>query len=176
MKMSIREIVQHINTNDFVLHCNMPLGYVPGLPILKILNDELCLEVPFLKYKLTGQPDQTLVYPLRYTVTMTLPEKKMVAFSNLAYDSRFAQVDFDQPIGTFRHEAVKHLKKDEYRKVREELLDQYDKVARALLEGAPYTAEDEAHMRRLMQMMLEPSLLPLYQALDADFFEKYLAK
>lgn len=174
-KHSIRETVQHINTNDFILHCNMPLGYVPGLPILKVLGDELCLQVPFLKYKVTGVPDQTLVYPVRYTATMTWPEKKMIAFSNLAYDPAFEQVDFTRAIGLFRHEAVKHMKKDEYRALRDELLDQYDKVAAALLEGAEYTEADEAHMRELMQIILEPSLYPIYRALDQDFYDKYLA-
>jgi len=175
-KLSIRETVQHINTHDFVLHCNMPLGYVPGLPILKIIHDELCLQVPFLKYKVTGQPDQTLVYPIRYTVTMTWPEKKMIGFSNLSYDPAFAQVDFSKAIGFFRHDAVKHMKKAEYRAMRDELLDQYDKVAAALLEGAEYTQEDEAHMRRLIKIIMEPSLYPLYQALDQDFYGKYLAE
>ena len=51
----------------------------------------------------------------------------------------------------------------------------YDKVANALLYDAPYTEEDDAKMRSLLQKLCEPSLLPFYKALDGDFYNKYLA-
>ena len=172
--ISVSSILKELKTNDFVLHCAMPMGYVPGLPILQIKNEQLCLQIPFLKYRVTGEVDKTLVYPVRYTVTMVLPEKKIVAFRDLSLEPAFAAVDFSAPIGLFRHEAIRHLKKSEYNELREELFVQYDKVAAMLLFNAPYGEEDEEKMCGLIKQLIEPSLLPIYKSLDGDFFEKYL--
>lgn len=42
----------------------IPMGYVPGMPIIAILNDQLVAKVPFLRYKATGEIDRTLVFPI----------------------------------------------------------------------------------------------------------------
>ena len=173
-KISIQSIIKELKTNDFVLNCAMPMGYVAGLPILQIANEQLCLKVPYLKYRVTGEVDKTLVYPIRYTVTLVLPEKRVSGFQDLSLDSAFAAVDFGAPIGLFRHEAIRNLNKAEYNALRDELFAQYDKVVDALLNDAEYGEDDEIRMRELLQQLLEPSLLPIYKALDADFFEKYL--
>jgi len=171
---SISAILKETKTNSFILNCEMPLGYAPVLPLLKIVNDQLCLVVPFARYKMTGEPDRTLVYPIRYAVTLVLPENRPVAFQNLAFEERFAQVQFSNPVGYFRHEAIKHLKKAEYQALRAELLSLYDKLAGALLGEGEYTDQDEERMQTLLKMLVEPSLLPFYKALDEDFYRKYL--
>ena len=169
----IAAVLQSLKTNPFVLHAEMPMHYVPGLPMLQILNDQLCLCVPFLQYRPTGQVDRTLVYPIRYTVTLSVPEFKPRAFMDLSVDPRFANVDFNKPVGTFRHDAIKHLNKQEYDALRSELLQQYDKVIQALLLGTGYEEQDEETMCRLMQQIAEPGLYPIYRVLDADFYNKY---
>lgn len=172
---NVASVLQSLKTNPFVLHAEMPMTYVTGLPILQILNDQLCLCVPFLQYRPTGHVDQTLVYPIRYTVTVSVPEFKPLAFMDLSIDPRFSEVDFSKPVGTFRHEAVKHLNKKEYDALRSRLLQQYDKVIRALLLGESYDESDEETMRQLMMQLTEPGLYPIYRALDEDFYHKYLA-
>lgn len=174
-KLCVKDILKDLKSNDYVIHCGMPLGYVEGLPTLQIKNDQLCLQIPFLRYQLTGQVDKTLVYPIRFVLTISLPERNLVSYCDLSFNSRFRNVDFSAPVGLFRHEAIKNLTKNEYRKMREELLEQYDKVADSLLNGTQYTAEDEEKMRRLLNTLIEPSLLPIYKVLDEDFYNKYLA-
>lgn len=174
-KISVKDVLKELKTSAFVLNCEMPMGYTAGLPILQIRNEQLCLLAPFLKYRVTGQVDKTLVYPIRYTVTVVLPEKKVVDYSDLSFQAQYQNVDFTAPVGLFRHEAVKNLTKQEYQQLREELLEQYDKVANALLYGSDYCAEDEQRMRQLLRTLVEPSLLPIYKALDEDFYAKYLA-
>lgn len=173
-QINVKDILRGTKSDSFILNCNMPMGYSAGLPILHIRNEELCLTIPFLKYRVTGQVDKTLVYPIRYTTTMLLPEKTFIEFRNLAYQPRFQKVDFSKPVGLFRHEAVKHLTKQEYQSARDELLGLYDKVIRALLYGEEYGAQEEQRMKQLLQMLVEPSLLPIYKALDGDFYNKYL--
>ena len=35
----------------------IPMGYVPGYPVLTIRNEQLIVAVPFLRYKQTGEID-----------------------------------------------------------------------------------------------------------------------
>lgn len=172
-QINVNNILQRMKCDSFVLHCGMPMGYAPELPILHIRNEELCMTVPFLKYRVTGEVEKTLVYPIRYTVTMVLPEMTYVEFRDLAYQPQFQRVDFSKPVGLFRYEAIRSLNKQQYQSARSELLEHYDKIIRALLYDEEYSAEDEYRMQ-LLQMLIEPSLLPIYQVLDEDFFNKYM--
>lgn len=172
-KLSIEKILRDLRTNRFVMECGIPMGYVPGLPILQIKRQQLCLLVPFLKYKVTGRTDGTQVYPIRYTLLMVLPERRIVGFSDLAFDDRFSGMAFDEPVGLFRHEAVRGLTRQEYRSRREQLLAEYDAVANMLLYGAPYGEENEQRMRSLLKQLVEPAVVPIMRTLDADFCRKY---
>lgn len=173
-KCSVEKILNEWKTNPLFLNLQLPLGYTAGIPLLQIRNEQLCLQIPYLKYRVTGVADKTLVYPIRYVVTLVLPEKKLVDFQDLSFQAQFGKVDFNAPVGLFRHEAVRHMSKSEYWDTRKELLAHYDKVIQALLYGADYTPEEEAQMRTLLRTMVEPSQWPIYKALDEDFYNKYL--
>ena len=170
----VEKTLKKIKTCDFVLNCKMPIGYVYGYPILQIKNGALCMTVPFLKYKVTGKVDKTLVYPIRYTVTLEIPEERFTNFNDYSYDDRFADVNFNKAIGYFRHDAVKNLTKKEYEAKRSELFSYYDKLANSLVNGSEFTKEDDEKLRSTLQILVEPSLLPIYKVLDKDFYEKYL--
>lgn len=171
----VSEMIRELRQSDFFLNCRLPMGYSEGLPLLKISNGSLLMVVPFLLYKITGEVDRTLVYPIRYTVTLAMPKGEVVAFENLMYDERFEDMDFSKPVGLFRHESIRDLSKQAYAEERERLLSMYDKVINALLNDGDYFAEDEEAMRALLCKLIEPSLVPQYRALDVDFYEKYLA-
>lgn len=173
-EVCIAEIIKKLKTCDFVLNCKMPMGYVYGYPILQIKNGSLCMKVPFLRYKVTGKPDKTLVFPIRYSVTMELPEERIVEFSDFAFDNRFADVDFEKAVGLFKHESIKDLTKKEYEAKRAELFGLYDKLIASLLYGKEFTAEDNKKMKSMLQLLVEPSLLPEYKVLDKDFYNNYL--
>lgn len=175
-KISITRIKKNLRASDFFLQCGLPMGYKAGFPILQIRNDSLCLLIPFLRYQTTGEVDKTRVYPIRYTITLELPTEKVVGFANLEYDPVFGSIDFDKPVGYFRHESIRQYDKAQYEALYEELMQEYEKVAEALLFGGAYGPEDEARMRELLQLLAEPSLLPVYRALDMDFYNKYLRK
>lgn len=173
--ISTEEVMKKIKRSDFLLGARMPMGYASGYPILNIKNGYLCMTVPYLRYKVTGVEDRTYVFPIRYTATVELSENRIAGFSDLSLDERFAKLDFDKPIGLFRHESVKHLSKSEYKEKRHELMLEYDKLANALVNGSEYTDADEIKMRDLLKMLVEPSLYPIYKILDKDFYNKYLA-
>ena len=35
----------------------IPIGYNPGIPMLSVKEDNLCLTIPYLRYKITGEKD-----------------------------------------------------------------------------------------------------------------------
>ena len=174
IEFSTEALIKKLKTNAFILNSNMPMGYVPGLPILCILNGNLCMKIPFLKYKVTGEIDKTFVYPIRYVATVTIPEENVVAFEDLSLLSTFAQVSFSDPIGTFRHEAVKDLDKTAYDNLRSTLYQEYDKIVESLVNGKGYSSNDESKFKSLFNTVLEPSLRPFYKAIDKDFANKYI--
>lgn len=173
-KISVKNILKKMKNDDFILNCQMSMGYTYGLPILQIVNDRLCLAIPYLKYKATGEVDKSYVFPIRYMVTLVLPEVKPIEFIDLKFDELFVKVDFEKPIGLFRHEAIKHLNKKEYEAKRTELFDCYDKVIDSLINGTEYTDDDDKKMADLIKMLVEPSLLPIYKAIDENFYNKYM--
>lgn len=171
---STEALLKKLKTNTFILNSSMPMGYVSGLPILCILNGNLCMKIPFLKYKVTGEIDKTFVYPTKYVVTVTIPEEQVVAFEDLSLQDSFANVSFSSPIGTFRHEAVKELDKIAYENLRTRLYKEYDKIVDSLINGKEYSSNDESNFRRLFNTVLEPSLHPFYKAIDKEFANKYI--
>ena len=154
----------------------IPMGYVPCIPILKVSNDILCAEYPFLRYKVTGKPDETLVYPIRYTLTYELPEYTVVGFRDLTTDSRFGKVDFNKPCSRFRHEAIRDLDKKAFDSLRSDTLQGLDLVVDALLNDTPYSLQEEEQLVRDLSKIIDPALYPFYRALSPDFYNKYLKK
>jgi len=173
--ISVENIIKRLKTSEFTLNCRMPMGYSSGLPILQIKNDSLCLTIPYLKYKVTGIVDKTLVFPIRYTISVELPENNVVGFSDLSFNKSFEKVDFNKPIGFFRHESIKSLGKEEYKEKRSRLLALYGKLADSLLYATEFTEEDDAEMKSLLKLLVEPSLYPFYRVLDKDFYNRFLA-
>ncbi|MCM1110439.1 MAG: hypothetical protein NC336_04475 [Clostridium sp.] len=154
----------------------IPMGYVPGFPILSIVNDMLVMSVPFLRYKVTGEKDKTLVYPIRYVIDLNLPDGRIVGFNDLAYLPEFASLNFGSACGLFRHKAIADLDRNQYAALKAAVFADYDRVIAALLDEAPYTAEDDAEMRAHLQRIVEPSLKPIYEVLDPDFYNKYITE
>jgi len=173
---SIEQIKNNLKTNNFLLYCKIPLGYSHGFPVLQIKNDCLCVTFPYLKYQTTGEVDKTLVFPIRYAVTLELPTEKIVCFEDYEYKEVFKNINFDKPVGFFRHDAIKKYDKKQYHDLRKELMEQYDKAIHSIFGNIEYTFTDEKRMRELLQLLVEPSLLPMYKAIDAGFYSKYLAK
>ena len=152
------------------------MGYVPGLPTLCILNGNLCMKIPFLKYKVTGEVDNTLVYPIKYVATVMVPQNVVASFEDLALQSAFARVNFSTPVGTFRHEKIKNLDKTAYKEKRSELYAQYDKIVNFLITDSVYSIEDERVFKTMFNTLLEPSLQPFYKVIDPEFYNKYISK
>ena len=194
-KFEIKKFLKYIRTEKFILGAGMPLGYVAGYPIIQNINGKVCILIPYLRYKVTGKPDQTEVYPIKYTVTAALKpvgavkelipvsgKKEMpyilpadfIKFEDLGYNKDFEKIKFDKPIGTFRHKAIQNLNKTEYTKMQDELYSLYDAIITAELNGEEPQTADKLSFKQLIGTLLEPSLMYIYKMLDETFYNKYL--
>ena len=153
---SVKQLLKDLPTHPFVLGCGMQMGYAPGLPIMQIRNEQLCM-----------------MAPIHYAVTLRLPEGQPVEYLDLSVDARFGKIDLGKPAGFFRHKAVQNLNREEYQALREELFMEYDRLSAALLYDEPYAQENEVRMCKLLQMLTEPALWPMYRTLDPYFYQKY---
>lgn len=170
--ISVKELIKNVRTSNFLQECLLPMGYAEGYPILTQCKGEGYLMIPFLRYKPTGRVDKTLVYPIRATITVRAKDGKIVGYQDLTADSRFAKVDFDKPIGMFRHESIKSWDKKTFMENKRKLYALYDSVLNA--EGMVQSQEQYEQMAGLLQAMVEPSQLPIYRALNKKFYDRYL--
>lgn len=172
--MKTEEILKSLKTNEFLLNSSIPMGYTPGIPMLSLRNGEPCLVIPFLKYQMTGEIDKTRVFAPRFVVTVTMNEGKVVKYEDLMYDSRFEEIDFRKPVGLFRHSSIRHLKKDDYNKVRSEIYTLLDALSDSMTGKMEFDEMDAMKFNKLFSVLLEPSMKPFYHAIDKSFFETYI--
>lgn len=172
-KFSVLNILKGLKSNP-VIAGSIPLGYTYGYPILSSINGELCMKVPFLRYKITGEVDKTLVFPIRYVVTFILPEMKLINLDDLSYRRAFSKIEFNKPCGLFRHEQIKGLTKEQYNQARIYLFQLYDKAIMSMLNETEFSQEDSMRMKKILEKIIEPSLFPMYEKIDAKFYNTYL--
>ena len=174
--MKTVEILKSLKTNSFILNSNIPMGYTPGIPMMTFRNEEPCLVIPFLKYQITGEVDKTRVFPPRYVIFVTIKNRIVVKYEDLIYNCRFEGINFEKPVGLFRHTAIRHLKKDEYNSMRRQLYSLLDRLACSMMREQEFDEIDSMSLKRLMGILLEPSIKPFYHAIDKSFFESYIIR
>ncbi len=173
---SVKQCVKEIKNSDFVRKSIIPLEYVAGTPLFRMCNSKVYLVIPFLRYKVTGEVDKTYVYPIRYTVTVSIPERKIVGFEDLGSNPVFRKVDFSKPIGLFRHESIKQYTQKQFKTEKDKLFALYDKIIMELTDNQRYLKADGDEFTALLKTLLEPSLKPIYKVLDKEFYNKFLAE
>lgn len=170
----IQDFLKKINTNSVVRE-NIPMGLGMGFPVLNITGDRLLVSVFYYRSILRPQ-DQTLLMPPEYTLTVDYPSGKLISFENLRLDARYAKVNFDKPAGTFRHEAIRHLDREGYRKAKEDLYEALNRLVAYLGEEGDFTQQEEEQLSQLYGSMTEPGLHPFYRALSPQFYTRYIEK
>lgn len=172
--MTAAEIWQNLHKTSFYTQCLIPLGYTAGLPALHLQEKQASLSIPYLRYQMTGAVDKTLVFPPRFLFRFEWPSARITGFWDLAAEEKFRDVDFDTPLGLFRHESVRHMDRSLYRRKRSELLELSEKLLSAAKQGKRPDPRDEEAFRLLYNIMLEPFLKPLYREFAPDFSQRFL--
>lgn len=171
--ISMKEFIEQGKRNKALQHL-IPNGFGPGLPILSIQNKQLCVILPFFRTIKQLEKDKTLVFPVTYTITYLWPSGRIVAYDNLKMKQEFQKIDFGRAVGLFRHDAIKHLNYGEYEAKKEELFLLYDDMITSIYDHTKFIEEKENNFKTQLNMLLEPSLRPFYEAINKPFYEKFI--
>lgn len=151
----------------------IPMELGTALPLLSIRNNQLCVTLPFFR-AMTQPEDKTLLYPFVYTITAAWPNGNIIEFKNLRFEKAYKNVEFSKPVGTFRHEAIKHLNKARYKEMKDELFLLYDELIINICSNEPENEALEMDLKALLALLVEPSLKPFYEATDKKFYHKFM--
>ena len=130
--------------------------------------------LPYFRFVRGEEADKSLIYPIKYQATYLWPSGKLIEFEDLEYNPVYSKVDFSKPIGTFRHEAIQKYNSGQYEEKRAELYSFYDTLIDFLVNGSEFTAEAEKSFKDLLNVIIEPSLVPIYKVLDEKFARRFL--
>lgn len=169
--ISIKDFIRNIGLSAIGREC-IPLDTGYGLPMLEMVGDRLLVSVFFYR-TVPGKRDTTKIYPPQLIISADYPGGKIMRMNFLAACPEYCETNFDLPIGTFRHEAIKHLDKGQYKEKKNELFALIDKQIAYIGGEGHFTREDASVLRSLYTMLAEPSLYPYYKLMSGDFFEQY---
>jgi hypothetical protein len=94
-----------------------------AIPVIK--NKALCVTIPF--FRVVKKPkDQTEIYPVHHIITALYPNGEIVAYTDLKYSREYRDTDFSVPVGTFRHESIRNMNRNEYTAARDKIFALYD--------------------------------------------------
>lgn len=176
VKNSISRLYRDLNSRVEV-RALIPMGYVAAMPVITVKNGQLVAIVPFLRYKVTGEIDRTLVFPIRYVLEYLVPECQVVGFRDLTVEPDYDGENFDRVIGFFRHDAVKHMDQASFMEFKKETLSKIDRLVDLLTgDSEDYTEIEDDSLRNNLQTIIEPFVISQYARLDEDFYNKYLKK
>lgn len=152
----------------------IPMGFGAGFPILSVKNKKLCVIYPYFRTIKQLEKDKTLIYPIAFTATFLWPSGELVGFENLKLKKEFHNIDFSQPVGLFRHEAIKDLNHGQYDAKKEELYSLYDEMIACIYDASKCSQEQESKFKNLLNTLIEPSLKPFYKEIDEPFYNRFL--
>lgn len=127
----------------------------------------------FSSTPLKEQPGNGLTTPYAM-ITVSWKNQVVVEYQSLEYKPLLQVSNPNQIIGTFPHQSIAHLKRDEYLVLRNELLNLYDELFDTLLLAGELPPFWEKRFKELFSLLTEPPLQPYYRAIAPKFCNKFL--
>lgn len=168
----IKDFLKKINCSPAV-RSYVGMGRGASYPVLSIVGDRLLVTVFYYRV-LPRKNDQSLIMPPEYVLTFDYPSCKLASFEAVRMTARGQKINFDKPVGTFRHDAIKHLDRGAYQAKRNELYSSLDKLIASIGGEGEFGDADEKGLRALYQMLAEPSLYPAYRSCAPAFFARFI--
>lgn len=168
----IKDFLKQINRSA-VVRSYVSMGLGAGLPELDIVGDHLLVTVFYYRVH-PRKDDQSLIMPPEYVLSFDYPSCRLASFEALRMSSRGKDLDFNQPVGTFRHDAIKDLDRAAYQAKKDELYALLDRLIASLGGEGEFGEADERALRALYQLLAEPSLKPAYRTIAPAFFARFV--
>lgn len=168
--ISTYKLVSDFNHSDFRRKA-IPHNLFSGWPCLHMIGKTLCLTIPY--YARTATSDRMALYPIYCSVTfpVTNPDRLM-DFTVYAHQRLWSDVNYSEPVGYFKHEALADVKtKGEYKELVGQLFGYYDKMILAVLSKKRFEEEDQ--MIELFTKLMEPGQYPQYLRLNKKFYSHF---
>jgi hypothetical protein len=152
---------------------NIPMEAPIALPIPLRKEGKLYLILPCYG-ALAKVNGEIPLYPPFATITVDWSTQTPVEYINLRLSNPAPELQWEEQVGTFPHDAIKNMKVKEYLKIRRELLGMYDEMFENLSAGNSFSQEWTERFRELLRILIEPSLEPYYRVLGSKFFGHFL--
>ncbi len=166
---SVYNLITEFNHSDF-RRKSIPQEVAAGWPCVQYAGKMLAITIPFFARK--AGKDKIALYPIYCSVTFPiLNPKRLLDFTIYPLNPLWSSVDYNKPAGYFKQEAIKDIKKQEYKEMCMELYGYYDKMVEAVLAKKPFEESDE--MSKLFTKLMEPGLYPFYKKINGKFYTSF---
>ena len=168
-KISVRELMVQFSKSDFHKK-SIPMGMAAGWPCIHWMGKTVCITIPY--FSRSVREEKVALHSIYCSVTFPVANSdKIMDFTIYPYQREWADVDYKNPIGTFPHEALDGVDKNEYKELRRELYRYYDELLDAVRNKRKFTQEEE--MTALFSRLMEPALYPQYLKLNRKFYSYF---
>ncbi|MCX4671958.1 hypothetical protein OG453_35670 [Streptomyces sp. NBC_01381] len=115
------------------------------------------------------------IFPPFATAALNWSTQRLVEYSDLRFkEPHRPRAEWARPIGRFPHPAVAGLTTEAYRDLRSRLFHLYDELFDGLARGRLPGSEWSGQFSNLLNLLMEPSLLPYYRQLAPKFLRRHL--
>lgn len=168
-RISVRELVAQVSRSDFHKK-SVPMGMAAGWPCIHRMGKTVCITIPYFTRSIC---EGTVVLNSIYcsvTVPAANPDKIM-DYTIYPYQREWEDVDYENPVGEFPHEALEGVNRNEYKELRRQLYQYYDEMLDAARNKRPFEQSEE--MSELFSRLMEPALYPQYLKLNRKFYSYF---
>lgn len=168
-KISVRKLVTQFNKSDF--HNKViPIGMAAGWPCIHKMGKNTCITIPFFSSFVSE--NKVLLNSIYCSVTFPVENPdRIMDYTIYPYQKEWKEVDYENPVGEFPHDAIAGVRRDEYNELKKQLYQYYDEMLDAVRNLRVFEQEDE--MQKLFSRLMEPDLYPQYLRINRKFYSYF---
>lgn len=168
-KILVKELMEQFNKSDFHKKV-IPMGMAAGWPCIHKMGKAVCITIPYFNRFMSEE--KVLLNSIYCSVTFPVGNPdKLMDYTIYPYQRGWADVDYENPIGEFPHEALAGMKRKEYKESCEQLYQYYDELLDAVRNRRPFEQAEE--MSALFSKLMEPALYPQYLKMNKKFYSYF---
>lgn len=168
--ISVREVISNFNRSELRKRI-MPMGMASGWPSIRKMGKTLCITIPYFSRSIR-EDKKVALNSIYCSVTLAINNPdKLMDYTIYRYQRDWADVDYDNPVGLFPHDALEGIKRSEYHHLCDQLYDLYDQMVAAVQNGERF--EKEKEMAQLFGKLMEPAHYPQYLRINKKFYSAF---
>lgn len=167
--ISVRGLVSQFSNSDFSRN-SIPMGMAAGWPCIHKIGRTICITIPY--FTRSVREGKVVVNSIYCSVTFPVANpERIIDYTVYPYQRDWSDVDYENPVGVFPHEALAGIGRSEYKELQKQLYEYYDEMLDAVRNQRPF--EQEKEMTTLFSRMMEPGLYPQYLRINKKFYSYF---